>query len=119
MNRRRFLRHTGAGSLALLASIPFSRPGRAGETPAVFDSAALLESDDPVLLKLVQDVFRECVLGKVRPPEGVIQRPWITAGGHFYGQWLWDTMFVADLLALLPDTRQTLRDVFQNFWDFQ
>jgi putative isomerase len=119
MNRRTFLKHGAAGSLAVLTSSSLGNIARAADTAAVFDIRSLVEAKDPKLLRLVEDVFRECVLGKVRPPEGILKRPWITAGGDFYGQWLWDPMFVADLLALLPDTRQTLRDVFQNFWDFQ
>ena len=28
-------------------------------------------------------------------------------------------MFVLDLLSILPDQKQIIRDVFQNYWDFQ
>jgi len=28
-------------------------------------------------------------------------------------------MFVVDLLSILPDTKKLIRDVFQNYWDFQ
>jgi glycogen debranching enzyme len=28
-------------------------------------------------------------------------------------------MFVVDLLSLLPDKKQLIRDIFQNYWDFQ
>jgi hypothetical protein len=102
-----------------MASSPFSRSSLGGEAPARVDIRSVLEAKDPEVLRLVQDIFRECVLGKLRPPEGTLKRPWITAGGGFYGQWVWDTMFVVDLLSILPGTEQNIRDVFQNYWDFQ
>ena len=51
-------------------------------------------------------------MGKLRPPEGTLKHRWITAGGGFYGQWIWDTVFVVDLLALLPGTERDIREVF-------
>ncbi|MCP5524055.1 MAG: hypothetical protein H7A46_21165 [Verrucomicrobiales bacterium] len=37
-------------------------------------------------------------------------------GGPYYlGQWMWDTMFVVDLLALLPGTRQVIPDIFRDY----
>lgn len=119
MNRRTFLKRGAAGSLAVLTSSSLGGTGLAAEAAPSFDIRSLVEAKDPKALPLVEDVFRECVLGKVRPPEGILKRPWITAGGGFYGQWLWDTMFVLDLLAILPDRQQVIRDVFQNYWDFQ
>ena len=35
------------------------------------------------------------------------------------GQWLWDTTFVTDLLAILPSQRDFIRGAYANFWDFQ
>ena len=78
-----------------------------------------LDIPDPAFRRLVVTVFQQCVLGKVFPPEAPLAHPWISPGGFYRGQWIWDTMFVADLLALLPDTRDTLRGVFRNYWDFQ
>ena len=92
----------------------------ATEAPAI-DIKALFESNDPELLKLAEDVFRHCVVGKVRPPEGSAKRRWLQAGtgDDFYGQWIWDAMFEVDLLAILPDQKEIIRDIFQNYWDFQ
>ena len=56
--------------------------------------AGLFESSDPAMLKLAADVYSQCVLDKLMPPEGTLKHKWITAGGHYYGQWLWDTMTV-------------------------
>lgn len=119
-NRREFMRKSLAGSLAVVASSsPFGRLSLAADVPAPVDVRSLLEGGDPEVMKLVEDIFRECVLGKLRPPEGTLKRPWITAGGGFYGQWIWDTMFVVDLLSILPGMEQNIRDIFRNYWDFQ
>jgi len=49
-----------------------------------------------------------------------LQHTWVRPGGPYYnGQWIWDTMFVVDLLSLLPDQKKVIRDIFQNYWDFQ
>jgi hypothetical protein len=119
MNRRTFLKHTTAGSFAVLASAKLGAVGLGAEAVPVFDVRSLVEAKDPRTLRLVEDVFRECILGKLRPPEGILKRQWITAGGGFYGQWIWDTMFVVDLLSVLPGMEQSIRDIFQNYWDFQ
>jgi hypothetical protein len=119
MNRRTFLKQSATGSLAVMASASFGSVGLGADTAPAFDIRSLIEADDPQVLRLVEDVFRECVLGKLRPPEGIFRRQWITAGGGFYGQWIWDTMFVVDLLSILPDTERGIRDIFQNYWDFQ
>jgi len=119
MNRRTFLNRSLVGSLALLVSPPFIRRSSGQAQPARIDIRSLLAADDPAVMRLVEDILRECVLGKIRPPEGTLKHKWITAGGGFYGQWIWDTMFVLDWLALLPGTQQDIREVFQNYWDFQ
>jgi len=79
----------------------------------------LLVSDSPALLTFAEQVYATCILGKIRPAAQPLQHPWIVPGGGYYAQWLWDTMFVADLLSLLPDQQTLIRGVFQNYWDFQ
>lgn len=74
---------------------------------------------DPATIQLVEDVYRKCILGKVFPPETPMKHNWIAPGGCYRGQWIWDTMFVVDLLSILPDKEKVIRDVFQNYWDFQ
>ena len=78
------------------------------------------DSDSADVLALAQRVFEECILGKVRPPAEPLLRTWVQPGGPYYkGQWIWDTMFVVDLLSILPGQKQVVRDIFQNYWDFQ
>ena len=121
MNRRRFLRRGGATMLAGLLPSPWLFELSGAESPVLPDPdfASWLTSPQPEVLRLVQDVFHQCVIGKLCAPKGTLKHPWITAGGGYVGQWLWDPMFVVDLLSLLPGQEQTIREVFQNYWDFQ
>jgi putative isomerase len=119
MKRRHFLRDGLTASVAVLACPRLRGASSAGDVFSPADTRSLLEASDPEAMRLVEDIFRECVLGKLMPPEGTLKRKWITAGGSFYGQWIWDTMFVIDLLSLAPGMRQNIRDVVQNYWDFQ
>lgn len=79
----------------------------------------LFSSSDPAIWRLVTDAYADCVLGKIRRPDPPLAHPWIVPGGGYYAQWLWDTMFVVDLLSILPGQQETIRGVFQNYWDFQ
>jgi putative isomerase len=79
----------------------------------------LFTSNDPAVMGLVTDAYADCVLGKIRPPDPPLAHSWIVPGGGYYAQWLWDTMFVLDLLSILPGQQETIRGVFQNYWDFQ
>ena len=119
-NRRQFLQTTMGASLgAMLASPAIGTAVAADRTRE--DLERLFQSDNPTLVRLAVDVMRNCVLAKIKPPEGTAKRRWLQAGtgDAFYGQWIWDTMFVVDLLAILPEHKETIRDVFQNYWDFQ
>ena len=73
------------------------------------------------MVALAGDVFEKCVIDKIKPPEGTLAHRWIQAGTGeaFYVQWIWDVMFVVELLAILPDKKELIREVFQNYWDFQ
>jgi putative isomerase len=119
MKRRVFLKHTLVGALTSLAAGPVVGLGAGVETPPPINLQRLFDTSDPEVAKLAEAIFRQCVLGKLSAPRGALKRTWITAGGGFVGQWIWDTMFVVDLLSLLPDMEQNIRDVFQNYWDFQ
>ena len=84
------------------------------------DIREFFESDDPEVLALTQRVFDKCILEELQPPAEPLQHTWVRPGGPYYnGQWIWDTMFVVDLLSLLPDQKKVIRDIFQNYWDFQ
>ena len=112
MKRRRFLTTTAAWSA--LGMSP--RSGMASEP----DLGALFQTDSPELLTLAKRVMEKCVLEKVMEPTPPLERKWVVPGGpHYRGQWIWDTMFVVDLLALLPGRDELIREIFGNYWDFQ
>jgi len=115
MNRREFIKTAAGASLACAAG------GYAGAAePAPPDLGALFEASSPEVLALTQRVFDKCVLERLRDPAEPLRHTWIQAGGSYYkGQWIWDTMFVVDLLSILPDKKKVIRDIFQNYWDFQ
>jgi putative isomerase len=133
-SRRSFL--AAAGAASLVASLPtlfaqeseqVSSPDQNSPVippqPTREELAALLKklliASDPKLYEFAVEVFAICVLGKIRPVNPPLMHPWIVPGGGYYAQWLWDTMFVVDLLALLPGQEKLIRGVFLNYWDFQ
>ncbi|MGB0745000.1 MAG: MGH1-like glycoside hydrolase domain-containing protein, partial [Opitutales bacterium] len=117
MKRRSFIQKSGALALANLVG-----PGcmtRADSTDST-DLGTLFQSNSPELLALARRVMEKCVLDKLREPTPPLERTWIAPGGpHYLGQWIWDTMFVVDLMSLLPEKKETIREVFGNYWDFQ
>jgi len=116
MNRRKFLQIAGSG---LVLAPWLERLGRAAEATTP-DMRSFFASDDADVLALAQRVFDKCILDKLRPPQEPLRHTWVQPGGTYYvGQWIWDTMFVVDLLSILPDKKPVIRDIFQNYWDFQ
>jgi len=120
MKRRHFLKVAGgaaAGGVAFAGLFDDLVSASEAKTPDIRD---LFESDDAEVLALTQRVFDKCILEKLRPPVEPLQHTWVHPGGqHYMGQWIWDTMFVVDLLSILPDKKKVIRDIFQNYWDFQ
>jgi len=105
--------------LAVAAGDSVLVPGVFGDSSKV-DIRSLFEANREDVLKLAEDVFRKCILDKIMPPTPPLKNTWIVPGGPYYkGQWIWDTMFVVDLLSILPGKKKVIRDIFQNYWDFQ
>jgi putative isomerase len=127
MKRRAFLATGLAATGFVAAESLFTLPRLfAQDTPPQPDKAdltallrSLLVTSSPQLQRFAVEVYAACVLGKIRPAYPPLAHPWIVPGGGYYAQWLWDTMFVADLLSLLPNQQTLIRGVFQNYWDFQ
>ena len=116
MRRRGFLKFAGGG----IALSPWIEQMVISAAVRTADLRDLFESDDLEVLALAQRVFDKCVLEKLQPPVEPLRHTWVRPGGPYYnGQWIWDTMFVVDLLSLLPDQKKVIRDIFQNYWDFQ
>jgi len=115
VKRRAFLKTAGGVALAS-ASGDFV----GASEPAPLDVGSLFEANSPEVLALAERVMEKCVLEKVMPPTPPLKNTWIVPGGPYYkGQWIWDTMFVVDLLSMLPGKKKVIRDIFQNYWDFQ
>ena len=117
MKRNSFLRLSGL-SFGMLV-IPSFLKAICTSEERPFDVNDYFESDNPEVLKLVDSVYQKCILNKIIQPEGYLRRKWITPGGHYYGQWIWDTMFVTDLLAIIDEQKETIFDVFRNYRDMQ
>ncbi len=116
MKRRTFIQTAGGAALAGIAGTDCMTPGAIVGT----DLNTLFASDRPDLLVLAKRVMEKCVLDKVRAPQPPLKRRWIAPGGpHYLGQWIWDTMFVVDLMSLMPEKRGLIREVFGNYRDFQ
>jgi hypothetical protein len=113
MNRRTFVKIP----INLLTASLVSQLKAGESTKAAIKS--FFKSTDPTVMQLTEQVFQQCILGKVFPAEAPLLHNWIAPGGGYRGQWIWDTMFVVDLLSILPDKTKLIRDVFQNYWDFQ
>jgi hypothetical protein len=78
--------------------------------------ARQVQTEDPKLNALVESLYDRCVWGAMREPRlPSLPHQWITGGGGYVGQWLWDAMFVATALAPLDDD-PTIRGVFDNYW---
>ena len=120
MKRRDFFKLAGSAAVGGVVFTGLSVDLVNAAEAKTADIRDLLESDDPEVLALAQRVFDKCVLEKLQPPVEPLQHTWVRPGGPYYnGQWIWDTMFVVDLLSLLPDRKKVIRDIFQNYWDFQ
>ena len=127
MKRRTFLKIAGGSTflshwleqLAFAAGDSVYGPGIFGNSTTI-DIRSLFESNRDEALKLTEDVFHKCILDRIIPPTPPLKHNWVYPGGPYYkGQWIWDTMFVVDLLSILPDMEKIIRDIFQNYWDFQ
>jgi len=115
VKRRAFLKTTSG---LLLASGLGELVDGSEELPLAAET--LFEANRPDVLALAERVMQKCVLEKIMPPTPPLKHNWIVPGGPYYrGQWMWDTMFVVDLLSILPDKKELIRHVFQNYWDFQ
>lgn len=118
MNRRNFMKISG-NALALSAFGKSFITGNSSPEQTAKDIRFLFESKNPAVLQLLEEVYQKCILGKIFPAEEPLKHNWIGPGGGYRGQWIWDTMFVVDLLSILPGKEKIIRDVFQNYWDFQ
>jgi len=116
----------GLSAAALSLSLPQSAAAvetltHAGLTHADIEQMLKprLVTRDPALFEFAVKVYEHCVLGRVKAAEPPLKHDWLIPGGVYVGQWIWDTTFLTDLLAILPGRTELIRGVYQNYWDFQ
>ena len=127
--RRSFLAGAGAATLAIsLPNLFAQSPAKPLFVPPLepVDQKKLsslldewLVTDSPELHSLIMEAYANCIFGKVHAASPPFAHRWVAPGGSYYAQWLWDTMLVVDLLAVLPKQEELIRGLFQNYWDFQ
>ncbi len=119
-SRRKFIQTSGA--LAIGMTLP-SFLGRSAFRQNPIDQTdikSIFKSNREDALALTERIYQKCILERILPPTPPLKHNWVYPGGPYYkGQWIWDTMFVVDLLSILPGKNQVIRDIFQNYWDFQ
>lgn len=79
----------------------------------------LLITGDAALWQFAVSVYERCILGRMQPAEPPLKHPWLVPGGIYVGQWIWDTTFVTDLVAILPGQQEFIRGIYANYWEFQ
>ena len=122
MDRRQFLSRTLAGSLSLLASPYLANRALADETTNSFDIKSLFESKDPEVSAAGRGCLPAMRAGQDqaagRNPEtplaevGHGRRPSTASGSGTRCSW-WICW------RCCPTRTALIRDVFQNYWDFQ
>lgn len=132
LSRRALL--ASLGGMGLVSALPFPAASflraqtttSAGDNPAAMTREQVEElirphfvCNDPELWQLAVDTYQNCIFGRIRKAEPPLAHDWLIPGGVYVGQWIWDTMFVVDLLSILENQRDVIRGVFQNYWDFQ
>ena len=79
----------------------------------------LLVTADPQLWQFAVTVYERCILGRIQAAEPPLRHAWLVPGGGYVGQWIWDTTFLTDLMAILPGREEFIRGVYANYWEFQ
>ncbi|MGA2169841.1 MAG: hypothetical protein ABSG62_16680 [Terracidiphilus sp.] len=79
----------------------------------------LLVTQDSALWQFAVGVYERCILGRMQPAEPPLRHAWLVPGGIYVGQWIWDTTFLTDLLAILPGEQNFIRGIYANYWEFQ
>lgn len=74
---------------------------------------------EPVHNILFTDAMQKCILNQLFAPEPGLPHVWLSgAGQHYFGQWIWDTMFMIDLLATMDVDSLIREDILENYWTY-
>jgi hypothetical protein len=66
-----------AGALGSLMMSRWAATGLAATEAPASATKSLFESSNPQLVRLAGDVFNQCVMGKIKPPEGTLKHHWL------------------------------------------
>jgi hypothetical protein len=123
-NLRPTRRHVLAGMSAAVLSLAL--PGSLqAQTPKLSrpEIESLLKplfvTDDPEVWRFAVDVYEKCIFGRMQAAEPPLRHPWLIPGGIYVGQWIWDTTFLTDLLAIVPGQDEFIRGIYANYWEYQ
>jgi hypothetical protein len=123
MNRRDLVAGLGAAALsaALSRSSCAATPSNSGKTRAQIAHILqpLFHTDNPAMFRFAVDVYQHCIFGRMQSAEPPLKHAWLVPGGVYVGQWIWDTTFLTDLLAIVPRQQEFIRGIYQNYWDSQ
>jgi len=123
MDRRTILEAIGASVLSMvsLPTLADIKPNSMSISHVQVEQLLkpLLTAQNPAMFQFAVNVYEHCVFDRIQAAEPPLRHPWLIPGGIFVGQWLWDTTFLTDLLAIVPDQEKFIRGIYTNFWDFQ
>jgi len=75
-----------------------------------------VRTEDPKLNALIRHFYEKSLFNKIaKPMPPALPHRWLTQGGMYVGQWLWDSMFMVIPLAA-TDQDELIRDIFENWW---
>jgi hypothetical protein len=120
MTRRDVLSALGAAAMTL-GSPRFSQ-GQIAPTNRIEIEKLLrplFVTDSAALWQFALDVYQHCIFDRMQSAEPPLRHPWLVPGGIYVGQWIWDTTFLTDLVAIIPEQRQFIRGIYANYWEFQ
>ncbi|WP_058188311.1 MGH1-like glycoside hydrolase domain-containing protein [Terracidiphilus gabretensis] len=112
----------GLGATALTLALPnaaTSQAAKLNRSQIEQILKPLLITDNPAMWRFAVDVYEHCIFGRMQAAEPPLKHPWLVPGGIYVGQWIWDTTFLTDLLAIVPDQRDYIRGIYANYWDSQ
>lgn len=119
MQRRDLLR--GLGAAAACLALPRAVPALTAPSHADIEKMLrpLFTASDPKIFAFAVSVYEHCIFGRMQQAEPPLTHPWLIPGGIYVGQWIWDTTFLTDLLAILPGQQEFIRGIYANYWEFQ
>ncbi|HEY1576728.1 MAG TPA: hypothetical protein VGF82_06600 [Terracidiphilus sp.] len=115
----------GLGAAALSHALPFQLWAQKSSSVSMTRDQVehllkpLFLTDNPAMFRFAVDVYQHCIFNRMQPAEPPLKHPWLIPGGVYVGQWIWDTAFLTDLLAIVPNQQQFIRGIYQNYWDYQ